>query len=368
MPTGTQPPLMNAGLDLTIGAGKVVSLKALQVSTGITYLWSQISGPTVIIESPHAAQTLFISPRSSITTQTLEFSLLGTDVNGLQSLDSVQFTIVQSTNILFAADVLELEPLSQGRQLLGITYDAGSNAQLISAKQFQAISDSQIAEMQNSPDLFSDLIEFSIKTIGATSASVRVHLAETVPDGHVWWKFSRIRNQWLVFPTDMAVFSQDRKSIQLTIIDNSEFDDDFREGEIKDPSGPGAPDDSIATAKSGGGGGGGCFIATAAFGTYDHSSVIILRDFRDNFLLENSYGKWFVKQYYSYSPLIADCIAKNRISRFLVQLLLLPLLVFAIALTDPKSALLLLIFMGAILTMVIMRFSRYIFSFDPMKK
>ncbi|NOY86334.1 MAG: hypothetical protein GXP52_03410, partial [Deltaproteobacteria bacterium] len=42
------------------------------------------------------------------------------------------------------------------------------------------------------------------------------------------------------------------------------------------------------------GGGGGCFIATAAFGSYEAPAVRVLRDFRDADLLTNGPGKWFV--------------------------------------------------------------------------
>jgi hypothetical protein len=46
------------------------------------------------------------------------------------------------------------------------------------------------------------------------------------------------------------------------------------------------------------GAGGGCFIATAAFGSYMEPKVKLLRDFRDEYLLDSTPGKWFVKQYY----------------------------------------------------------------------
>lgn len=46
----------------------------------------------------------------------------------------------------------------------------------------------------------------------------------------------------------------------------------------------------------------GCYIATMAYGDYDHPQVMILRDFRDEKLVHTKLGRLFVKLYYSISP------------------------------------------------------------------
>jgi len=74
----------------------------------------------------------------------------------------------------------------------------------------------------------------------------------------------------------------------------------------------------------GGGGGGGCFIATAAYGSLMEPHVKILRDFRDRFLLHNSMGKGFVRLYNTYSPPMANFIAKHDNLRAMVRISLLP--------------------------------------------
>ncbi len=74
-----------------------------------------------------------------------------------------------------------------------------------------------------------------------------------------------------------------------------------------------------------GGGGGGCFIATAAYGSPIEPQVKVLREFRDCILLTNNVGRSFVKLYNTYSPPMADCIAKHSNLRAVVRWSLLPL-------------------------------------------
>jgi hypothetical protein len=46
----------------------------------------------------------------------------------------------------------------------------------------------------------------------------------------------------------------------------------------------------------------GCYIATMAYGNYDHPQVIELRNFRDEFLRKSVLGRGFIRLYYKYSP------------------------------------------------------------------
>jgi hypothetical protein len=67
-----------------------------------------------------------------------------------------------------------------------------------------------------------------------------------------------------------------------------------------------------------------CFIATAAFGSSESPSVIILRLFRDKYLLPYSLGQKFVRLYYTVSPSIADFIELHPPAPFLIRIALFP--------------------------------------------
>lgn len=69
----------------------------------------------------------------------------------------------------------------------------------------------------------------------------------------------------------------------------------------------------------------GCFVATAACGSENHPIVVILRDFRDRFLLKWEIGRAFIEEYYTIGPHLADLIRNRPCACFAVRLLLSPL-------------------------------------------
>lgn len=56
----------------------------------------------------------------------------------------------------------------------------------------------------------------------------------------------------------------------------------------------------------------GCYIATMVYGDYEHPQVLVLRDFRDDFLAHFLLGKSFIKFYYKYSPSWVKALEHNK--------------------------------------------------------
>jgi hypothetical protein len=64
---------------------------------------------------------------------------------------------------------------------------------------------------------------------------------------------------------------------------------------------------------------GSCFIATMAYGDYDHPQVMVLRNFRDNVLDTFAFGKWFIKTYYKFSPKLVRLLKKKKIINSMIR-------------------------------------------------
>jgi len=67
-----------------------------------------------------------------------------------------------------------------------------------------------------------------------------------------------------------------------------------------------------------------CFIATAAYGSKFEPAVVLLRHFRDAYLLTNTPGRAFVNFYYRSSPPVAAYIADHQALKTLVRAALAP--------------------------------------------
>lgn len=106
---------------------------------------------------------------------------------------------------------------------------------------------------------------------------------------------------------------------------------------------------------------GGCFIATAAYGSYEERHVTVLREFRDRYLLTNNLGRAFVSCYYSISPPVADFIRGSETLRFIVRSALLPPIAFAWMLINYPMA-----FLGlAAILSGVMGYRLWVIGFKP---
>jgi hypothetical protein len=71
-----------------------------------------------------------------------------------------------------------------------------------------------------------------------------------------------------------------------------------------------------------------CVVATAAHGDYSAPEVVVLRLWRDQFLLKNPAGRAFVRYYYANGPVLADWIAQREWARSTTRIMLaLPVLI-----------------------------------------
>lgn len=76
-----------------------------------------------------------------------------------------------------------------------------------------------------------------------------------------------------------------------------------------------------------------CFIATAAYGTSTAKQLDVLREFRDDVLLESTVGSLLVHLYYQSSPPIADFISQHEAVRTMVRELVIDPIVWLVEAT-----------------------------------
>ncbi|MDQ5986561.1 MAG: hypothetical protein CSYNP_02291 [Syntrophus sp. SKADARSKE-3] len=230
-----------------------------------------------------------------------------------------------------------------GRDVLGIVTPAGSMIQNVTTT---TTSDNAFAgaTLPAGITFAYGVVSFRIGgVIPGSSINITVYTPTDLPSGAIWCKYSPV-NGWMkidssgIYDVSGNFLSADaRFSVVggrgvLTIKDNGIADFSTEvvggNGVILDPGGPGIP--STATSGPAPGSSGGCFIATAAFGSPINAYVKVLKEFRDTFLLTNSIGRQFVNAYYRISPAIAEQIEANPLLRFMMRIILLPIIGFSL--------------------------------------
>ncbi|MEE9910796.1 MAG: hypothetical protein K4571_03645 [Deltaproteobacteria bacterium] len=230
-----------------------------------------------------------------------------------------------------------------GQNVLGIVTPAGTVIENLTTT---TTSSSAFGGAPTPPNINFPYGVVSFRISGLTpgaSLDVTVYTPADLPAGAIWSKYSPSRG-WLKidaagiydssgnFINANARFSVIGGRGVLTILDNgiADFSTEVAAGQaiVLDPGGPG-----IATAGGpvpGDGGNSGCFIATAAFGSAMNPYVGVLKKFRDTYLMASAGGRLFVKAYYRLSPPIAKTIAANPWLKYVVRIMLLPLIGFSL--------------------------------------
>ena len=67
---------------------------------------------------------------------------------------------------------------------------------------------------------------------------------------------------------------------------------------------------------------GACYIATMAYGDYDHHQVVRLRHYRDQVLLKTACGRIFIAVYYATSPYLVRCLGGRKRTNGMIRKLL----------------------------------------------
>ena len=181
-------------------------------------------------------------------------------------------------------------------------------------------------------EFFYGFFGFRIENVGSTtSVTLYLPVGETIDTYYRYGPTpNNTVNHWYKFLYDGQTGAEiNGNKITLHFVDGMRGDDDLTaNGILVDVGAPAVTIKSSGggtTVASDGGGGGGCFIATAAYGSLMEPHVKILREFRDRFMLGNAVGDSLIRYYYTYSPPIANFIAKHDSLKAIVRISLLPI-------------------------------------------
>lgn len=105
-------------------------------------------------------------------------------------------------------------------------------------------------------------------------------------------------------------------------------------------------------------GGGGCFVATAAYGNPYHPMVLLLKQFRDQYLATWPGGRALIQFYYKEGPYLAEMIHDKPWASGLARVLLLPFVGLSFLLVYAKGSIPLVILIIIACTWLIKRYPR----------
>jgi hypothetical protein len=306
--------------------------------------------------------------------ETIEFTTASAvndlDANGVPDEQEVGYDVDLNGDGIADNDqpeVIKCTQTTDGAAIIGVCKVSDSISAIDAVETMDPVT---ISDNTNRPgNLYFGLISYRIrvKEPGAT-ATVRIYFSEDISQAGTFYKYDTISG-WQDY-SQHTTFNEDGRNVTLEVKDGYYGDSDrVANGVIVDPGGLGTASSSEAQTSEGatsGRGSGGCFIVTAALGSYMEPHVKLLRDFRDQRLLTNKPGRWFVIMYYRYSPFWTDLINTHSWCKPIVRVALTPIVglchITVRTLVEPKFMAALFLFLAF---MVILRHPLLFLSFRP---
>jgi hypothetical protein len=239
--------------------------------------------------------------------------------------DSVDFNL-DGIPDNYQPDIIKCVQTLDGSSYIGVEKISDSISEI---EALEVIDPETIPDTANRPDdLIFGLISYRLRmNQPGAIASLKIYFSGGIFGSDTFFKYDTI-NGWYDY-SEHTVFNNDGQSVTLELEDGGYGDSDgIANGVIVDPGGIASEESTYSgdvTSSSESGSSSGCFIATAAFGSKFEKHVQLLRRFRDIYLMPHKIGRAFVNAYYTYSPPMADFIAKHDTLRTVVRWSLLPL-------------------------------------------
>ena len=194
-PPAPATPVADAGPDQTVQEMTVVNLSGSATDANgdpITYMWVQIAGTMVTLDTPDSASASFTAPDVAVgNPEVLTFELTVSDPGGLSSTDSIDITVEESAGPVTISGTLlyEFPPPNPG--CVGLNFS-------VSAIQERPIRQATVQLLDSTgttvldTDVSNDLGQYSVTVGPQTSVMIRV-LAQSVRAGAMSWDIE-IRN------------------------------------------------------------------------------------------------------------------------------------------------------------------------------
>ncbi|MFP4351145.1 MAG: PKD domain-containing protein, partial [Desulfococcaceae bacterium] len=270
-----EAPVANAGEESVVqeGAGtqKLSAMDSYDPDGRIeAFYWTQTEGPTVILSDPTAAEPTFVLPPVAGEPEThLVFRLKVKDERGLEAEDEVRVIVTEAGETGFG----DGEPVflcDTGKFIRVSTPEPGNLVGLISIP----------VTAEGTPVLPYGLMEIVIKCdVPGDPVNLTVDLPEPADSE---WAFLSLKadGEWAAL-ADRSAFTQDGKTVTLSLVDGGPADQDGMEnGRILLQAAPGEMPASSedTTGDSDGGGGGTCFITASLtdWGTVGMQVLLLL--------------------------------------------------------------------------------------------